>query len=187
MFLRRLDADQEYQRIVAYKKSYEFIKKQSTVVKNQAMFAEMESRADTLTSEEKKLHRNLKLIIDMDTMDIQATDTEHDLYLHLAVKNYLKCILLEAADEFNMSLIFRLLGLWISNQADEKIASCMGDKVNRIPAYKFVPLMPQITAHLGSACAPLSATIAQIVRKWSYCAGGCAIWTTSSTNVSCLS
>lgn len=166
--LYRLDADQEYQRIVAYKKSYEFVKKQNTVNKNKAMYSELASRAKPLTLEEKKLAASLKKITDMDTMDIQATDSEHDMYLHLAVEHYLECILLEAADEFDVSLIFRLLGLWIGNQSDEEISRRMADKMHKIPAYKFVPLMPQMTAHLGSACAPLSATIAQIVRKCSY-------------------
>lgn len=123
------------------------------------------SKTQTLTSQENRLCNNLKLIIKMDTMHIQATDKEYDVYLHLAVENYLECILLESPDEFTMSLIFRLFGLWISNQTDEKISHLVADKVNDIPAYKFVPLMPQITAHLGSSCTLLGDVIAHIVRK----------------------
>lgn len=162
------DADNEYQRIVTYKKSYEFIKKQSTIIKNQKPFNELadrHKRKEILTHDESQMLIRLKKIIALDTADIVATDKEHDEFLHLAVEYYLKSLLYETSDDADISLIFRLFGLWISNQSDGWVTVEMNRCYKQIPSYKFIPLMPQITAHLGSSNMDLAVVIGKIVRK----------------------
>lgn len=118
-----------------------------------------------LTHEENRLSCSLRRIIGMDTKDIEKTDTEHDKYLRSAVENYIACLLMESADELNMSLVFRLFGLWISNQSEAWISDIMEKCLKKVPSHKFVPLMTQMTAHLGSTNAHLSAAIDKFVRK----------------------
>lgn len=108
---------------------------------------------------------SLKKIIEFDENDIKKTDTEHDQYLQITIENYVSCMIKESNDELDMSWIFRLFGLWISNQSADWISPLIDKCLKKIPSFKFVPLMPQMTAHIGSSNLKLSTTIGKIVRK----------------------
>lgn len=130
------------------------------------MYDEMKKRKAKFTSEETRSFATLTKIIAMDNIDIEKTDTEHDQYLRSAIESYVASLVLESADESNMSLMFRLFGLWISNQSDEWISTLMERCLKKIPSHKFVPLMTQMTTHLGSSNVHLSAAIGKYVRKY---------------------
>lgn len=106
----------------------------------------MKSR--NLTQDERKSFTILSRSLAIDESDVQSTNKEYDDYLHLAVENYIQCLLHEDNDE--SSTIFRLFGLWFSNMNDGHILSEMQDHYKKIPTYKFIALMPQMTAHLSS-------------------------------------
>lgn len=123
-------------------------------------------RKEILTQDESRMLMHLQKIITIDTDDIEATDKEHDQLLHLAIEFYLKSLLYETDDDGDISQVFRFFGLWISNQSDAWVTSEMSRCYKQIPSYKFVPLMPQITAHLGSSNMELAVVIGKIVRKY---------------------
>lgn len=161
------DADHEYQRISAYKKSPEFEKKQNAVIKNQKILEEKDQIRVTskFTSDESHSYNILKKSTDYDVSDIQSTNSEYNYYLNLAIANYMNCILLESSGECNKSNVFRLFGLMISNQTNAAVLSAIHGKYNQIASYKFIPMMPQITAHLSNNNSELSKLIELIVGK----------------------
>lgn len=160
------DADQEYQRIAAYKKSPEFEKKQNTFNKNQKILDDQTKAQKGFSKDESHSYTILKKSTDYDKNDIESTDCEYNYYLNLAVANYLNCILLESSDESNKSIVFRLFGLMISNQTNVAILSTIQHKYDRIASHKFIPMMPQITAHLSTNNSELSKVIELIVGKF---------------------
>lgn len=145
-----LDADREYQRIAAYKKSTEFEKKLSNIRKNRAVAHEMNERCNTLTNDEKKSLTLLRKTVTIDDSDVKSTNTEYEQYLQLAIEHYIQSLLLETENEMSGSAIFRLFGLWFSNINNKEILKEIDDNYKNIATYKFISLMPQITTHLGT-------------------------------------
>lgn len=145
-----LDADREYQRIAAYKKSTEFEKKLSNIRKNKAVAHEMNERCNTLTNDEKKSLTLLRKTVTIDDSDVKSTNTEYEQYLQLAIEHYIQSLLLETENEMSGSAIFRLFGLWFSNINNKEILKEIDDNYKNIATYKFISLMPQITTHLGT-------------------------------------
>lgn len=101
-----------------------------------------------LSQDEKKSLNVLTKSLQIDETDVKSTNKEYDSYLHLAIENYIQCLLFEDNDE--SSTIFRLFGLWFANISDQVILTEMQEHYNNIPTYKFIALMPQITAHLSN-------------------------------------
>lgn len=97
-----------------------------------------------------------------DESDVKSTNQEYAYYLHLAIDNYIQSLLLENSDE--SSTVFRLFGLWFANTSDEIILNKMQDHCERIPSYKFIALMPQITAQISSDV--IKGCIGQIVSEY---------------------
>lgn len=160
-----LDADREYQRIAAYKKSPEFEKKQNTIDKHEKMIEAKKSNGD-LTKDENLSLGILKRSIEVDRIDIQSTNVEYDLYLRLAVENYIKFLSLESSDESNQLMVFRLFSLLFSNQANTTILSEIRRYYDEIATHKFIPVMTQITTHLSNNNNELSQIIESIIRKF---------------------
>ncbi|XP_031619505.1 serine/threonine-protein kinase ATM [Contarinia nasturtii] len=143
-------ADLEYQQIAAYKKSSEFEKKMTNIQKNRAILSEMKKKKMSLTKDEQKTYMQVDKVISIDDTDVKSTNTEYMKYLHMAVDGYIQSLLLESENEANNSTMFRLFSLWFSNSNDQVVLTEIQDSYSKIPTYKFIPLMPQITTHLST-------------------------------------
>lgn len=100
--------------------------------------------------------------IRLDKRDVENTELEYTEYLGMAIDNYVKTILLEQ-DEHNSVILFRIFSLWFANQSNEKVMDCLQKSFPKIPAYKFVPLMPQIASRLSTENDRFSKIIGDIV------------------------
>lgn len=110
----------------------------------------MQRRSHNLTSDEKKSYNVLQKSVSIDQSDVDSTNTEYQQYLHLAVESYIQTILLEGATELNSLSMFRLFSLWLSNMSNNEVLKEIEENYTRIPMYKFISLMPQITTQLSS-------------------------------------
>lgn len=137
----------------------------SNIKRNEARLEEMNSR-ERLTKCEQQSRFILQNSIRIDRDDIESTLREYSEYLQLAIKNYLKALLLESNENtLNSSILFRIISLWLSNRSDPNATHLLERNYNRIPTYKFIPMLPQITAHLSTADDPFYVLIKQIVCK----------------------
>lgn len=166
---RQLDADREYQHIAEYKKSTAYEKKNSNIDKNKIRLAEMTKRArsgQAFTKDENAARTVLQMTINIDENDKKATDMDYDYYLENAMKNYLKCIILESdTNNSHRFHIIRVFSLWLANKSNATANATIAKYVDKVASHKFVPLLPQITTHLSPNVDDFSKLIKRIVRK----------------------
>lgn len=165
-----LDADREYQQIAEYKKSSAFEKKISNINNNKIRLSEMAKRSkygEKLSKDEGQAKYSLEGIIKIDENDIKATEADYDYYLECALKSYLKCVKMESDTiASNRSFVFRIFSLWLANKAKAIVNETIKKHIKDVPSHKFVPLMPQITTHLGPNDDDFSQLIKQIVGEF---------------------
>lgn len=110
----------------------------------------MKRKEKNLTMDEKRSCLQVEKFVTIDEADVNATNIEYEYYLQWAVKTYIESLLLESDNEMNSSTMFRIFSLWIANSADEIVLKEIEDNYKKIPTYKFIPLMPQISTHLST-------------------------------------
>lgn len=103
-----------------------------------------------MTKDEMKSFNQVQKIASIDGLDVESTNADYKYYLNTAVGHYIDSLLLENENEMNSSTMFRLFSLWSTNSSDEYIANEIEENYKRIPTYKFIPLMTQITTHLST-------------------------------------
>lgn len=108
----------------------------------------MKSR--NLTSDEKKSLMSVQKFANIDETDVNSTNDDYKYYLNMAVGNYIESLMFECESEMNSSTMFRLFSLWSSNTSDMDVLKEIEDNYKRIPTFKFIPVMTQITTHLST-------------------------------------
>uniref|UniRef100_A0A674EVG6 non-specific serine/threonine protein kinase n=1 Tax=Salmo trutta TaxID=8032 RepID=A0A674EVG6_SALTR len=144
-------SDAQYQGIHNYMKSSEFENKQALLVKAKEEVDLMRERKVGTNRYTEKVRRELEL----DERALSNLQADRRRFLCKAVENYIHC--LEQGEEHD-TWVFRLASLWLEN-ADVKAVNDMM-KVSWIPSYKFLPLMYQLAARMGTK---MSATVAEDV------------------------
>ncbi|XP_029898300.1 serine-protein kinase ATM isoform X2 [Aquila chrysaetos chrysaetos] len=136
-------SDNQYQRIENYMKSSEFENKQALLKKAKeevGLFRQRRFQANRYTV---KVQRELEL----DECAIRALTEDRKRFLCKAVENYISCLL--SGEEYDM-WIFRLCSLWLENSGVDRINEMMKKNAEKIPSYKFLPLMYQLAARMGT-------------------------------------
>lgn len=136
-------SDAQYQSIDKYMNSSEFENKQALLEKAKEEVDLMRERKVTTNRYTIKVQRELEL----DQKALSNLQTDKQRFLCKAVENYIQC--LEQGEEHD-TWVFRLASLWLEN-ADQKAINDMIKKgVKKIPSYKFLPLMYQLAARMGT-------------------------------------
>ncbi|XP_076138976.1 serine-protein kinase ATM [Alosa pseudoharengus] len=136
-------SDAQYQSIDNYMKSSEFENKQALLEKAREEVELMRERKVGNNRYTVKVQRELEL-------DVRALDNlqkDRRRFLLNAVENYIRC--LELGQEHD-TWVFRLASLWLENADARSVNDVMGKGVTKIPSYKFLPLMYQLAARMGS-------------------------------------
>ncbi|KAG5269701.1 hypothetical protein AALO_G00205070 [Alosa alosa] len=136
-------SDAQYQSIDNYMKSSEFENKQALLEKAREEVELMRERKVGNNRYTVKVQRELEL-------DVRALDNlqkDRRRFLLNAVENYVRC--LELGQEHD-TWVFRLASLWLENADARSVNDVMGKGVTKIPSYKFLPLMYQLAARMGS-------------------------------------
>uniref|UniRef100_A0A8C3XBW8 non-specific serine/threonine protein kinase n=1 Tax=Cyanoderma ruficeps TaxID=181631 RepID=A0A8C3XBW8_9PASS len=136
-------SDNQYQRIENYMKSSEFENKQALLKKAKEEVGLIKERRVQTNRYTVKVQRELEL----DVGAIQALTEDRKRFLCKAVENYISCLL--SGEEHDM-WIFRLCSLWLENSGVDRVNEMMKENAQKIPSYKFLPLMYQLAARMGT-------------------------------------
>ncbi|XP_035183026.1 serine-protein kinase ATM isoform X2 [Oxyura jamaicensis] len=136
-------SDNQYQRIENYMKSSEFENKQALLKK---------AKEEVGLLREHRVERNRYTVkvqreLDLDECAIHALTEDRKNFLCKAVENYISCLL--SGEEHDM-WIFRLCSLWLENSGVDRVNEMMKKNAEKIPSYKFLPLMYQLAARMGT-------------------------------------
>ncbi|XP_047662626.1 serine-protein kinase ATM isoform X3 [Tachysurus fulvidraco] len=141
-------SDAQYQSIQNYMKSSEFENKQALLEKAREEVELMKERKVLDNRYTVKVQRELKL-------DVRALDNlkaDRRRFLLKAVENYTRCL---ALGEEHDTWVFRLASLWLENVDMKDVNNLMKEAVEKIPSYKFLPLMYQLAARMGTKVSSL--------------------------------
>uniref|UniRef100_K7FFL2 non-specific serine/threonine protein kinase n=1 Tax=Pelodiscus sinensis TaxID=13735 RepID=K7FFL2_PELSI len=136
-------SDTQYQRIENYMKSSEFENKQALLKKAKEEIGLLREHKVQTNRYTVKVQRELEL----DECAIRALREDCKRFLCKAVENYISCLL--SGEEHDM-WIFRLCSLWLENSAVFEVNGMMEKEAEKIPSYKFLPLMYQLAARMGT-------------------------------------
>ncbi|NWW94397.1 ATM kinase, partial [Rhynochetos jubatus] len=136
-------SDNQYQRIENYMKSSEFENKQALLKKAKEEVGLLRERRVQTNRYTVKVQRELQL----DERAIHALTDDRKRFLCKAVENYISCLL--SGEEHDM-WIFRLCSLWLENSGVDRVNEMMKKNAEKIPSYKFLPLMYQLAARMGT-------------------------------------
>ncbi|XP_028656011.1 serine-protein kinase ATM [Erpetoichthys calabaricus] len=136
-------SDAQYQSIENYMKSSEFENKR-------ALLEKAKQEVDLM-----KVHRvetskytiKIKREFELDEKALCNLKEDRIRFLCKAVENYINC--LEFGEEHDV-WVFRLCSLWLGNSAVSEVNSMVENGIRKIPSYKFLPLMYQLAARMGS-------------------------------------
>ncbi|KAM5227129.1 serine-protein kinase ATM isoform 3-T8 [Hipposideros larvatus] len=137
-------SDTQYQRIENYMKSSEFENKQALLKRAKEEVGLLrEHKIQTTNRYTVKVQRELEL----DECALQALKEDRKRFLCKAVENYINCLL---SGEGHDTWIFRLCSLWLENSGVPEVNGMMKRDGMKIPSYKFLPLMYQLAARMGT-------------------------------------
>ncbi|TSP46813.1 Serine-protein kinase ATM [Bagarius yarrelli] len=136
-------SDAQYQSIQNYMKSSEFENKQALLKKAREEVDLMKERKVLDNRYTVKVQRELKL----DVCALDNLKADRRCFLLKAVENYTRCL---ALGEEHDSWVFRLASLWLENVDAKDVNNLMKEAVEKIPSYKFLPLMYQLAARMGT-------------------------------------
>uniref|UniRef100_A0A7M4F6F5 non-specific serine/threonine protein kinase n=1 Tax=Crocodylus porosus TaxID=8502 RepID=A0A7M4F6F5_CROPO len=136
-------SDTQYQRIENYMKSSEFENKQALLKAAKEEVGLIRERKVQTNRYTVKVQRELEL----DECAINALKEDCRRFLCKAIENYISCLL--SGEEHDM-WIFRLCSLWLENSGVPEVNGMMKKNAKKIPSYKFLPLMYQLAARMGT-------------------------------------
>lgn len=82
-----------------------------------------------------------------DAAELENIEQERRNYLAQALKYYLKA--LRHSEQHDM-LVFRLVALWLDNMFNDEVNKELLNELDAVPSFKFVPLVPQLAAHISN-------------------------------------
>eukprot|EP00071_Canis_lupus_P020251 XP_013968668.1 serine-protein kinase ATM isoform X1 [Canis lupus familiaris] len=136
-------SDTQYQRIENYMKSSEFENKQALLKRAKEEVGLLREHKIQTNRYTVKVQRELEL----DECALRALKEDRKRFLCKAVENYISCLL---SGEGHDMWIFRLCSLWLENSGVPEVNGMMKRDGMKIPSYKFLPLMYQLAARMGT-------------------------------------
>ncbi|XP_042342685.1 serine-protein kinase ATM [Plectropomus leopardus] len=139
-------SDAQYQSIDKYMNSSEFENKQALLEKAKEEVDLMRERKVMSNRYTIKVQRELEL----DEKALSNLQADKQRFLCKAVENYIQCL---GEGEEHDTWVFRLASLWLENADVKAVNDTMKKGVKQIPSYKFLPLMYQLAARMGTKMA----------------------------------
>lgn len=136
-------SDTQYQRIENYMKSSEFENKQTLLKRAKEEVGLLREHKIQTNRYTVKVQRELEL----DECALHALKEDRKRFLCKAVENYISCLL--SGEEHDM-WVFRLCSLWLENSGVSEVNGMMKKDGMKISSYKFLPLMYQLAARMGT-------------------------------------
>ncbi|XP_054470748.1 LOW QUALITY PROTEIN: serine-protein kinase ATM [Anoplopoma fimbria] len=139
-------SDAQYQSIDKYMNSSEFENKQALLEKAKEEVDLMKERKVISNRYTIKVQKELVL----DEKALSNLQADRQRFLCKAVENYIQCL---GEGEEHDTWVFRLASLWLENAGVKAVNDMMKKGQKRIPSYKFLPLMYQLAARMGTKMA----------------------------------
>ncbi|XP_044057150.1 serine-protein kinase ATM isoform X2 [Siniperca chuatsi] len=138
-------SDAQYQSIDKYMNSSEFENKQ-------ALLEKAKKEVDLIKEHNVSNRYTIKVKkeLQLDETALSNLQEDRQRFLCKAVENYIQC--LEQGEEHD-TWVFRLASLWLENANVKAVNDMMKKGVKQIPSYKFLPLMYQLAARMGTKMA----------------------------------
>ncbi|XP_004626277.1 serine-protein kinase ATM [Octodon degus] len=136
-------SDTQYQRIENYMKSSEFENKQALLKRAKEEVGLLREHKVQTNRYTVKVQRELEL----DECALRALKEDRERFLCKAVENYINCLL--SGEEHDM-WVFRLCSLWLENSGVFEVNAMMKRDGMKISSYKFLRLMYQLAARMGT-------------------------------------
>ncbi|KAH0500698.1 Serine-protein kinase ATM [Microtus ochrogaster] len=136
-------SDIQYQRIENYMKSSEFENKQALLKR---------AKEEVGLLREHKIQTNRYIVkvqreLELDECALRMLREDRKRFLCKAVENYISCLL--CGEEHDV-WVFRLCSLWLENSGVAEVNGMMKANGMKISSYKFLPLMYQLAARMGT-------------------------------------
>ncbi|KAF3692958.1 Serine-protein kinase ATM [Channa argus] len=135
----------QYQSIDKYMNSSEFENKQALLEKAKEE-VDLMKKCDVSNRYTVKVKKELLL----DQKALSNLQSDRQRFLCKAVENYIQC--LKQGEEHN-TWVFRLASLWLENANVKAVNEMMKKGVRQISSHKFLPLMYQLAARMGTKMA----------------------------------
>ncbi|XP_035241866.1 serine-protein kinase ATM [Anguilla anguilla] len=136
-------SDAQYQSMENYMKSSEFENKQALLEKAKEEVHLMKEHNVNTNRYTVKVERELAL----DERALAGLRADRRRFLLKAVQNYTLCLALGSDQDL---WVFRLAALWLGNADDASVNKAVEEAVEKIPSHKFLPLMYQLAARMGT-------------------------------------
>lgn len=160
-------ADREYNRLVGYMKSDTYLAKRTRVENNVKTIAELKTAAERSQKIDlKRSYVALTKTTDIDRAELQSTQTEYDKYLALALHNFVKVAALQSDAAGRHSVVFRIISVWFSNKRNAAVTEHLRAHLSIVPSYKFVGVIPQVAARIGSDAVEFNRLIEQLMGQF---------------------
>ncbi|CAG0892650.1 unnamed protein product [Darwinula stevensoni] len=143
-FIMAKVADAQLKQLDELIQSPDFKLKQEAVAEGRRKASELQ-RGSLTSKEHIKAYNTMVKTADLIQLEINARQNEQNSMHLLAITHYLKC--LKLSDSF-MASTYRLASLWLRGQGKAEVNTVIAKALLGLPSYKFVPLLPQLTAHL---------------------------------------
>ncbi|CAM1304006.1 ATM (predicted) [Pycnogonum litorale] len=138
-------SDLQHQNITDYLKSPTYQSKRELINRSRHELLLLNG-IEKLTQKEKEARRMHCKHIEMDEAEIKAMHNDRDGFLLKSIQNYIQCLCL--GDDYILS-VCRLISLWFQSASDVNVSSLIKENIDRIPSYKFLPLMYQLAARMS--------------------------------------
>ncbi|EDV19270.1 uncharacterized protein TRIADDRAFT_33879, partial [Trichoplax adhaerens] len=144
-------ADAQYQKIVTYLKSNEFEEKKHLIRQSKSDLELLKGTKSVNTQDNARRYKKLLEIQSrIDESEEKQLLDDKIKFLKLAITNYIHC--LQFGDDHDVR-VFRLCSLWFENWQYHNINEIIGQEQLKIQSKKFLPLMYQLAARMGSSTA----------------------------------
>ncbi|KAK2581050.1 hypothetical protein KPH14_006093 [Odynerus spinipes] len=137
-------ADAQFEHVKMYMKSSQFeclkkcVEYSNSAVKFASTVQDTDVRIAVISSQKQNTN---------DAAELQNIEREKGNYLLIAVRYYL--LTLCQSENYNL-LVFRLIALWLENANNKEVNKLLEENLDKIPSFKFIPLIPQLAAHMNN-------------------------------------
>uniref|UniRef100_A0A182F611 Serine/threonine-protein kinase ATM n=1 Tax=Anopheles albimanus TaxID=7167 RepID=A0A182F611_ANOAL len=143
-------ADREFVRLSKYCKSQEWRMRRDNISKMEneleQLKLEMTKPSDSQKTAMKRLAASMQKNMQRDKKEVERVEQDRRNYLLMALQYYIDYSRQSTVE--SDFVIFRIIALWLNNQQEAGVQQMMKDRIEAIPSFKFVPVLPQLAPRL---------------------------------------
>ncbi|XP_050088728.1 serine/threonine-protein kinase ATM [Anopheles aquasalis] len=145
-------ADREFVRLSKYCKSQEWRMRRDNINKMENELEQLKLEATKAADKEQRDMRRLAALMQKnmqrDKKEVERVEQDRRNYLLMALQYYI-----DYSGQSTIEsdfVIFRIIALWLNNLHEAGVQQMMNDRIQAIPSFKFVPVLPQLAPRLST-------------------------------------